>query len=205
MARPKPATRRADVLAAARDTFNARGFAGARMDDIASAVGISKAALYLAFPSKQALFEALTSELIEAMLPEAVPNHFGDIPAETLLRTFIAVMAQRITSEEMAFVPRVIIGEGMNFPELARFYHDHVIAKGTGAIEAIIAHGIARGEFACADVPQAARTVVGGVLLGAIWKMVFEPVGAEPLDPVRLAASHADTVLGGLIARKEQA
>ncbi len=205
MARTKPPSRRADVLAAARDAFNARGFAGARMDDIARAVGISKAALYLDFPSKQALFEALTTELIETMLPEAVPEQFGAIPGEVLLRGFITVIAHRLLQEDMAFVPCVIIGEGRNFPEIARYYHDHVIARGLGAIERIIAHGVARGEFACADVPQAARSVVGGVLLGAIWKMVFEPVGAAPLDPAALASAHAETILNGLKLRKDAA
>jgi AcrR family transcriptional regulator len=205
MARTKPPSRRADLLAAAREAFNARGFAGARMDDIARAVGISKAALYLDFPSKQALFEALTGELIETMLPEAVPEHFGDLPGEVLLRGFIAVMTQRIASEEMAFVPKVIIGEGMNFPELARFYHGHVIARGLGAIERIVAHGVARGEFTCADLPQAARSVVGAVLLAAIWKITFEPVGAAPLDPAAMAQAHADILLNGLKVRKEAA
>jgi AcrR family transcriptional regulator len=205
MPRVKPPTRRADLLAAARAEFNARGFAGARMESIARSVGISKAALYLDFPSKEALFEALTSELIETMLPEAMPDHFGDLPAEVLLRTFITVMAHRVTSEEMAFVPRVIIGEGMNFPALARFYHDHVIARGLGAIERIIAHGVARGEFACTDNAQAARTVVGGVLLGAIWKLVFLPVGAAPIDPAVLARGHADTILNGLKLGKDPA
>ncbi len=205
MARTKPPSRRADVLAAARDGFNARGFAGARMDDIARAVGISKAALYLDFPSKQALFEALTTELIETMLPEALPESFGDIPGEVLLRGFIAVMTQRIMQDDMAFVPRVIIGEGRNFPEIARFYHDHVIARGLGAVERVIAYGVARGEFVCADLPQAGRSVIGGVLLGAIWKMVFEPVGAAPLDPGALASAHADTILNGLKLRKDAA
>jgi AcrR family transcriptional regulator len=205
MARLKPPTRRADLLAAARAEFNARGFAGARMESIARAAGISKAALYLDFPSKQALFEALISELIETMLPEAVPEDFGDIPGDVLLRTFIAVMTRRIMQDDMALVPRVIIGEGLNFPELARFYHDHVIARGIAAIERIVAHGVARGEFVCADPPQAARSVIGGVLLGAIWKMVFEPVGAAPLDPAVLAQGHADTLIDGLKLRKDAA
>lgn len=205
MPRTKPASRRADVLLAARNAFNTSGFAGARMDDIARAVGISKAALYLDFPSKEALFEALITELIETMLPQAVPEHFGDVPAEVLLRGFVSVMAQRLMQEDMAFVPRVIIGEGRNFPEMARFYHDHVIARGLGGVERIIAHGVARGEFACADFTQAARSVVGGVLIGAIWKMVFEPIGAAPLDPAVLAKSHADTLLNGLLIRKEPA
>jgi AcrR family transcriptional regulator len=205
MARSKPPSRRADVLLAARDAFNARGFAGARMDDIAKAVGISKATLYLDFPSKLALFEALVGELIEAMLPRAVPAEFGDTPAEAILRQFIGFATARLTSAEMAFVPRVIIGEGANFPELARFYHAHVITRGLTIVERIIQHGIARGEFACADLTQAGRTLIGGVLLTAIWKITFEPAGAEPIDPEAMARAHADTLLNGLLARKEAA
>jgi len=205
MARPKPLNRRADILDAARDTFNARGFAGARMDDIARAVGISKAALYLEFPSKDALFQALVSELIETMLPQAAPADFGDLSAELILRNFIAFMGARLTDPQMAFVPRVIIGEGANFPELAAFYHQHVIGRGLGILERIIRHGIDRGEFTCADLPQATRTIVGGILLAAIWKTTFEPVGAEPIDPAAMAQAHADTLLCGLLVRKDAA
>lgn len=203
MPRPKVPTRRADILAAAQGVFNARGFAGARMDDVARAAGLSKAALYLQFASKDALFEALVTEVIEATLPAAVPADFGTIPAPDLIEGFVATMAERLTSPEVAFVPRVIIGEGMNFPGLARFYHDNVVARGLGIVEAIIRHGMNRGELACDDPAMAARTLVGGLLLGAVWKMVFEPVGAEPLDPARMAAAHARTILDGLLIRKE--
>jgi len=201
MARPSVPTRRADILLAARDVFNARGFAGTRMDDIAKASGISKAALYLQFDGKEALFQALVGELIETMLPQAAPAEFGDMPAEAILRQFIGFMAARLTEPGMAFVPRVIIGEGANFPDLARFYHEHVISHGMGIVERIVEHGIARGEFDCADVPQASRTVIGGVLIAAIWKITFEPIGAEPIEPAAMAQAHADTVLNGLLRR----
>lgn len=181
-----------------------RGFAGTRMEDVARAADLSKAALYLQFASKEALFEALVTEVIEATLPAMAPAEFGSIPAPALIEGLIATLADKLTSPESAFVPRVIIGEGANFPDLARFYHDHVVARGLGLVEAIIRHGVARGEFACNDPEMAARTLVGGVMLAAVWKMTFEPVGAEPLDPVRMAQSHARTVLCGLLTRKEQ-
>lgn len=201
MARPTVPTRRADILLAARDVFNERGYAGTRMDDLARAVGLSKAALYLQFASKEALFEAMVGELIEAMLPRAVPADFGDTPAEQILRNFIQFMSARIMASDMAFLPRIIIGEGANFPDLARFYHSHVITRGMTILERILRHGIERGEFACADVGQACRTIIGGVLLGAIWKTTFEPVGAEVLEAETMAAAHADAVLNGLRTR----
>jgi len=205
MPRPAVPTRRADILNAARSAFNARGFAGTRMDDIAGAAGISKAALYLQFASKEALFEAMIVEMIEALLPQAAPADLAGLSGVTVLRQFIAFMAERILDPEMAYLPRVIIGEGANFPELARFYHETVIAHGLGIVERIVRHGIARGEFACRDVPQACRSIVSGVLLGAIWQIVFVPVGAAPIDPEAMAAAHADTVLYGLLVRKEPA
>lgn len=205
MPRPSVPTRRADILKAAQGVFNARGFAGARMEDVARAVGVSKATIYLQFSSKEALFEALVTEVIEATLPAAAPAEFGAMPAPALIEGFVATMAERLTSPDVAFVPRVIIGEGANFPELARFYHDHVVARGMGVVEAIIRHGVSRGELVCDDPPMAARTLIGGLLLGAVWKMVFEPVGAEPLDPARLARVHARTLLDGLLTRKDAA
>lgn len=205
MPRPAVPSRRADILAAARDAFGARGFAGTRMDDIARTAGISKAALYLQFASKEDLFEALVIELIEAMLPATGPTEFGNVPAAALLRGLTERLMQRLASREMAFVPRVIIGEGMNFPELVRFYHERVIARGLGVIEKIIRHGIERGEFACADPHLASRSVIGGMLISAIWRVVFEPVGAEPIDPGKSAAAHADTILNGLLVRKDAA
>jgi len=205
MPRPAVPSRRADILAAARDQFNARGFAGTRMEDIAQALGLSKAALYLQFRSKEALFEEMVAELIETMLPQAAPADFGDIPAPDILRGFITFMAARLTEPGMAFVPRVIIGEGAMFPDLARFYHEQVISKGLGLVERIIRHGIERGEFVCADITQACRSVVGGVLMAAIWKNTFEPIGAEPIEPAQMAQAHADTILNGLLVRKDRA
>ena len=52
-------TRRQALLTAALDEFFERGFAAARMDDIARRAGFSKGTLYLYFDSKEALFASL--------------------------------------------------------------------------------------------------------------------------------------------------
>lgn len=198
MPRATPSDRRERILNSAREEFAERGFAAARMEDIARRVGISRAALYLAFDSKEAMFRALVSEVITEMMPTLLPSDYGSLPAPALLRAFVKNAMKRIASPDMAFLPRLIVGEGRNFPELARFYHETALICVLGAVERLIIHGIDRGEFACADPKMAARSVAGGIIFAALWRNVFEPVGAEPLDVEWMAENHAGLILAGL-------
>lgn len=200
MARTTPPGRRADILAAARTEFAARGYAGARLEDVARRAGISKAALYLQFADKAALFGALVDWLLEGELPADLPATLAEANAADQLRFFITAGMGRLASGDISFLPRLIIGESGNFPELARDYHDRAIRRVLGSLEAIIARGIARGEFRPLDVTLAARSVAGGVIFAALWKTVFEPVGGAPLDLGDMARAHADVLLGGLLA-----
>lgn len=203
MARVTPPDRREKILDAAREEFAQRGFAGARMDDIARRVGISRPSLYLMFDTKEALFRALVSGVITEVMPTLLPSDYGSLPAPALLRAFVKNAMARMASPEKAFLPRLIVGEGRNFPELARFYHETAMICVLGAVERLIAHGVARGEFACPDPKMAARSVAGGIIFAALWRNVFEPVGAEPLDVPWLAENHAGLILNGLLARTE--
>ncbi|MEL0212092.1 MAG: helix-turn-helix domain-containing protein, partial [Novosphingobium sp.] len=118
-----------------REEFAERGFAAARLEDVAKRVGNSRAALYLAFDSKEAMFRALVSEVITEMMPKLLPSDYGSLPAPALLRAFVKNAMKRIASPDMAFLPRLIVGEGRNFPELARFYHETALICVLGAIE----------------------------------------------------------------------
>ncbi|MES2300459.1 MAG: TetR/AcrR family transcriptional regulator [Pseudomonadota bacterium] len=193
-----PADRRTRILEAAREEFAARGFAASRMEDMARRVGISRAALYLAFDSKEALFRALVSEVITEVMPKLLPDNYGTLPAAALLRGFIRIAMTRMASPETAFLPRLIVGEGRNFPELARFYHETALICVLGAVERLIIHGLGRGEFTCADPKMASRTVASGIIFAALWRGVFEPVGAEPMDVDWMAECHAEVILAGL-------
>lgn len=200
MARRTPPDRRESILAAARAEFAARGYAGTRVEDVAARVGISKAALYLQFADKQALFRAMIDWLLANHLPSAVPPEVASASAAKQLEALVALAAARIAEGEIAFLPRLIIGESGNFPEIAKTYHDRAIARVLGLIESIVAGGIASGEFRAVDPALAARSVAGGIMIGALWRTVLEPAGAPPLDLKALAASHADILLHGLIA-----
>ncbi len=56
------------VFACAERTFAERGFAQARMEEIAAAAGISLRTLYLAYPGKQELYSAIEETRVGTML-----------------------------------------------------------------------------------------------------------------------------------------
>ncbi|MCW1382790.1 TetR/AcrR family transcriptional regulator [Novosphingobium sp. KCTC 2891] len=202
MPRVTPSDRRERILDAAREAFAERGFAGTRLEDVARRVGISRSALYLMFDSKEAVFRALVHALVGEVLPVGLPENLGNVPAPYALRGFLRAAFIRLTRPDLAFLPRLIVGEGQQFPDLVRTYHDEGITRVLGVIERIIRHGAARGEFHCPDPELAARTVAGGVIMTALWKNVFEPAGAPEIDVDRMAATHADLILDGLCVRE---
>ncbi|NUQ26442.1 MAG: TetR/AcrR family transcriptional regulator [Saprospiraceae bacterium] len=57
------------ITAAAKEIFIQRGFAGARMQDIADKAGINKAMLHYYFRSKEKLFEVIFDEAFGTLMP----------------------------------------------------------------------------------------------------------------------------------------
>ena len=98
----------------------------------------------------------------------------------------------------MASVAKVVIAESRAFPEIGRFYLKEVIGRGMPLMEGLIARGIAQGEFRKVDPGLTVRSMMGAMLLGGLWRTVFEPIGAEKLDVRALARHHADLMLHAL-------
>ena len=77
---------RATILEAALDVFSQNGFRGATVDQIAKASGLSKPNLLYYFPSKEAIFTALLSQLLDSWLaPLRDLNPDGE-PLEEILK-----------------------------------------------------------------------------------------------------------------------
>lgn len=73
------ATRRDEILAAAKKLFLTEGFEHATIRKIAAAIGVTSGALYLYFPDKNAIIRALAEETFGALLArlEAARNTPG--------------------------------------------------------------------------------------------------------------------------------
>src|SRR4029077_18301001 len=62
--RRAPAERPKEILEAALELFVEKGFAGTRLDDVAERAGLSKAAIYLYFDDKLALFQGVIRQTV---------------------------------------------------------------------------------------------------------------------------------------------
>ena len=92
----------------------------------------------------------------------------------------------------------MVVGESRNFPELARVWHDEVIAKGIDLISALIRRGQARGEIRPGDPRTFAFSIMGPILIGVLWRETFTPIGGAAIDLPAVARQHVETVLEGL-------
>jgi AcrR family transcriptional regulator len=194
-----------ELLEAALLEFAEKGFAAARMEDIAARAGAAKGTLYLYFPSKEAVFEALVRAAIVPNIERAealAAAHEG--PVAPLLRQLVGLLGTVVRDSRLVVIPRLVIGELHKFPELARFYRAAVIDRGLGLIAAMHRRGVERGEFRPQDSDAVARLVVAPVLLMALWRTVFAPHDTAPFDPGPVLEAHVETLLRGLAAEPRE-
>lgn len=197
--RRAPTERPREILDAALAQFVETGFAGTRLDDVARRAGLSKAAIYLYFEDKTALFRGVVRQAVSANLlaiETMLANHRG--PVAPLLPRILDFMAVRIEHTPMASIAKLVISESRAFPEIGRFYLEEVIGRGLPLLEGLVARGIAQGEFRKVDPAMTVRSIMGAMLLAGLWRTVFEPIGAQKLDVTALARHHADLMLHAL-------
>lgn len=205
---PKSWTRRkqarpGEILEAALTVFAEKGFAAARMEDIAAKAGVTKGTIYLYFQSKEDVFKSLARQHVGATLADAMEQakqYQGSV--RDFLAMMLAMMAEKIEREHLAVLPKVIIAESGNFPELARFWREEVIDKAMGMMSALISKGVARGEIR--ELPPGvppeyvARLCIAPVVMSIIWRTVFAPTDKVPFEYRKFLALHLDVLMRGL-------
>jgi AcrR family transcriptional regulator len=200
----RKAARPQEILDAALGVFAEKGLARTRMDDIAERAGVTKGTIYLYFENKEAVFKTLIGESIGTALGQVIAqvDRFEGSSRDLLTLVLRAIGYFVLTSDRVV-LPKIIIGEAGNFPELVRYYRTEIIDKGLAALGRVIARGIGRGEFRPVSSEQVARLCIAPLLLGAFWRTTFAQFDAEPFDYEGLIASHLDILLRGLAADGE--
>lgn len=189
-----------ELLAAAMDLFVERGFASTRLEDVAKRAGVSKGTLYLYFENKEELFKAVVRNSIVPAIGEAELSFAGfEGHSADLLKNLIHSWWQRIGATKASGIVKLVMAEAGNFPELAQFYQDEVVARGTSLIRGLLERAIERGEFRQVDVVQATQMMVAPMLMLITWKHSVAPCDRGDLDPLAFLNTFLDMVLYGLL------
>ena len=107
-----------------------------------------------------------------------------------------------VSTSNRVVLPKIVIAEAGNFPDLARIYREEVAERGLALFAGLLQRGMASGEFRRLPIPHAVRLCIAPILLSAIWRTTFAQLDSEPYDYAGLIEAHIATLLRGL-ARKE--
>ncbi len=178
-----PEARRKSIMDAALAVFTQKGFANARIEDIARHAGIGKGTVYLYFPDKESLFKSLISEALGPLLKTAHAR-LEDArltPRETLGIFFDLVKTEILGTEKRDLV-QLMAMEMRNFPEIAEFYHENIIRSGLALILRVLERAEARGELRSTEVLKVPQIIFAPALLSVIWNANFARYGDLDLD-----------------------
>ncbi len=197
--RAAPEVRQADILDAALSEFASHGFEGARMEDVARRAKVSKGTVYLYYPTKQALFEALVRRDVAPRIGAAAVFLKGyDGPLRLALTQIVDMAVAAIQFSRLPIYPKLLIAESQRFPDLAAFYHREVVGEMLGGLQALFERALQRGEISGVTAEMAAHLFMAPILKSILWEMVFSPVEEVPFPPAPYLKAHVELFLRGL-------
>lgn len=188
-----------EILNAAMECFVERGYAGTRLNEIAARANVTKGTLYLYFRNKEEIFESVVrKEVVNNIANFEKIAADKSLSAAALIKQLFEVWAQTFALTQVGALPKIIISEGRNFPEITRFYLEAVAARLFHLVEGVIRVGITRGEFRAVNIENTAHCIVAPALFAMIWKQTFEPHNEGNLDIKSLLDTHFSLLIKGL-------
>jgi len=194
--------RRRQILSAALSCFAERGFSGTTTRELASRVGITEAALYRYFPSKESLYAAMIDEkmapveLVEYMAPFA---QAGDD------RAFFRELAREIfrRMEGDPDLLRILLFTALEGHALSEPFFTVRVRRVREFISDYVARRVEAGAFRAVDPVLAARAFLGMVLDHVHVRNIYGQADAYPQSLEQVAETFADIFLGGVRSPQE--
>jgi AcrR family transcriptional regulator len=188
------AERRQAILAAALKEFSSRGFAAARLDDVADQAGIAKGTIYLYFRDKEALFQDLIRSEMSPVVATLETALAVDLPVRVVAERAVELFVREIYGTSRREIIRLILSEGPRFPQLADFYYREVLSRIIAAVRALLTRALARGELRSDALIRFPQLLAAPGIVAIMWSGLFER--HDPLDVAALMGAHLDLLFG---------
>ncbi|MBN8982336.1 MAG: TetR/AcrR family transcriptional regulator [Rhizobiales bacterium] len=143
-------SKRRQIMDGAHRVFMEQGFDGASMNEIARAAGVSKGTLYVYFPDKSRLFEAIVEhDVLE--LGKLAFNFDPTAPAEETLRDFGRAYVELLCRPGGDSSVRTVMGIAERMPELGKRFYQNVIEHTFNRFAEYLQARVKAGELAIDD------------------------------------------------------
>lgn len=167
--------RRQEVARAALAVFLERGYAGTSMARVARAAGVTKAALYHHFDTKEEMFvSALAADASDSLdaLDALAADRMADASARW--RAALGHAHDAVHRGSMGRMLVVLAQTGGEVPEVARGFHDRVIARFRASLRALYADAAAAGTHRNLHPRDIDQIVFGPLLSNALTASLVE-------------------------------
>jgi AcrR family transcriptional regulator len=177
--------RKKQILDAATEVFNQKGFDRARMEDIVEKTGLSKGTLYWYFKSKSQIITAILDRIFQAEFDELEMQKDANVgAAEAILQyteSAIGDFSKMMRLMPIAYEFLALAFRNSVVQEALRRYFSRYIR----ATVPIIQRGIDTGEFRPVDAQDAA-IAIGAIFEGTILLWVYDKTMVKPERNIRL-------------------
>jgi AcrR family transcriptional regulator len=188
-----------EIISAALEVFADRGFAATKLEDVARRAGVTKGTIYLYFENKEALFKALIRQTIVPVIAqgeELAKSFTGS--ARDLFERLVREYWRLVGETALVGIPKLMMAEAANFPELARFYYEEVVTRGHRLMAGVLERGIKAGEFRRVNVMVAAKLAMSPLMHAVIARKAFSACMPEGFDVGKYLDTHIDLYLHGI-------
>lgn len=165
LSRPRrrlPASDRiSQILDAALQVFSDKGFASARLDDIARAAGMSKGGIYTHFVSKEQIFAALLKCLIKpVLLPPESKDCEEPVTVDLVIQRLIDPMYETLMEPKALLAVRLLLADGMHAPEVFIQWQRTMFDPHLANVTSLIQRGVQQGTLRPSVATMAPRLIM---------------------------------------------
>lgn len=163
--RPRDPQVELDVISAALEHLADVGFASFSVETVAVRSGVSKAAIYRRFPSRDDLIAASLARLNDDLPAVPVTGTARERLSQMLTR-----IRSTVSSSLTGRIMMHVVGEGRRAPELTEVFFQQVLVPRRERVIGVLRDGIRTGEFAAdLDVDSTVAALVGPMIYSGMW------------------------------------
>lgn len=189
--------RREQILREATQCFATRGYRGTTTRELAARVGVTEAAIYRHFPSKEALYQAVIEH---QMGPVELPDRLAPIARRRddrrLFRELAGEILARLDGDPDLL--RILLFTALEGHALSEPFFRTRVRRVREFVTEYIRDRIAEGAFRPVDPVLAARAFLGMVFDHAHVRCIYRQTDAYPQSLDEVADAFVDIFLGGV-------